>query len=58
MSIMTGLEQVENVVNASKVVACIDHIRNNRIEYLLIVAIGHLVGATAYVADKASGVCA
>ena len=55
---MTGTESVEAVVNASKVVACIDHVRNNRIEYLLLVAIGHLVGATAFVADKAAGVCA
>ena len=55
---MTGVEQIENVVNASKVVACIDHVRNNRIEYLLILAIGHLVGATAFVAEKAAGVCA
>ena len=55
---MTGMEQVEQVVNASKIVACIDHIRNNRIEYLLLLGISHLVGATAFVADKASGVCA
>ena len=55
---MTGAAQVEQIVNASKVVACIDHIRNNRIEYLLIIAIGHLVGATSFLADKAAGVCA
>lgn len=50
--------QVENAINASKVVMAIDHVKNNRIEYLLLLAIGHLVGATAFVAEKASGVCA
>jgi hypothetical protein len=55
---MTTPGQIETAINASKVVACIDHVRNNRIEYLLILAIGHLVGATAFVADKAAGVCA
>lgn len=55
---MTGMEQVENVVNASKIVACIDHLRNNRIEYLLLLGISHMIGATAFVAEQAAGVCA
>jgi hypothetical protein len=45
-------------IAASKVVVLMDHIKNNRIEYLLLVALGHLVGATAYLSEKASGVCA
>ena len=45
-------------VTASKIVVILDHIKNNRIEYLLLVAIGHLVGATAYVSERAAGVCA
>jgi len=48
----------EAAVTASKVVVVLDHIKNNRIEYLLLVALGHLVGATAYLSEKASGVCA
>ncbi len=48
----------EAAVAASKVVVLLDHIKNNRIEYLLLVAIGHLVGATAYVSERAAGVCA
>ena len=48
----------EAVVAASKGVVILDHIKNNRIEYLLLVALGHLVGATAYLSEKASGVCA
>ena len=45
-------------VAVSKVVVILDHLKNNRIEYLLLLAIGHLVGATAYVSERAAGVCA
>ena len=53
---MNGL--TETAVTTSKIVLVLDHIKNNRIEYLLLVALGHLVGATAYLSEKASGVCA
>ena len=45
-------------ITASKIVVVLDHIKNNRIEYLVLVAIGHLIGATTYVTEKAAGVCA
>ena len=48
----------ETVVATSKIVVLMDHIKNNRIEYLLLLALSHLVGATAYVTDRAAGVCA
>ena len=50
--------QAETAMNASKIVMCLDHIKNNRIEYLILVAIGHMIGATSFVVDKAAGVCA
>jgi len=31
-------------VTTAKSVVILDHIKNNRIEYLLLVAIGHLIG--------------
>ena len=55
---MTMTGATETAVNVSKVVVLLDHIKNNRIEYLLLVAIGHLVGATAFLSEKAAGVCA
>lgn len=55
---MSAAGFTEGAVTASKVVLVLDHIKNNRIEYLLLVALGHLVGATAYLSDKAAGVCA
>ena len=45
-------------VNTAKIVVVLDHLKNNRIEYLILVAIGHLVGATAFLTEKAAGVCA
>lgn len=55
---MTLATAGETAVNVSKVVVLLDHIKNNRIEYLLLVAIGHLVGATAFISERAAGVCA
>lgn len=46
------------VVTTAKIVVVLDHLKNNRIEYLILVAIGHLVGATAFLTEKAAGVCA
>ena len=48
----------EAAVQVSKVVVLLDHIKNNRIEYLLLLALGHLVGATSMIAERAAGVCA
>jgi hypothetical protein len=51
-------EAATAAVNTAKIVVVLDHLKNNRIEYLILVAIGHLVGATAFVTEKAAGVCA
>lgn len=48
----------ETAVNVSKVLIVLDHLKNNRIEYLLLIGLGHLVGATAYVSERAAGICA
>ena len=45
-------------ITESIIVVVLDHIKNNRIEYLVLVAIGHLISATTYVTEKAAGVCA
>ena len=52
---MSAASITEAAVTTSKVVLVLDHIKNNRIEYLLLVALGHLVGATAYLSEKAAG---
>lgn len=56
---MTGAASVADVaITTSKIVVLMDHIKNNRIEYLLLLALGHLAGATTFLAERASGVCA
>jgi len=59
MNPVTGTEAAASAaVTSAKIVVVLDHLKNNRIEYLILVAIGHLVGATAFVTEKAAGVCA
>lgn len=47
----------ENAIAASKFAIAIDHIRNNRIEYLVLLLLSHMVGVTTKVYEKASGMC-
>jgi hypothetical protein len=59
MTLPTGTEAAASAaVTTAKIVVVLDHLKNNRIEYLILVAIGHLVGATAFLTEKAAGVCA
>jgi len=55
---MTMTTATDMAVTTAKSVVILDHLKNNRIEYLLLVAISHLIGATAFLTEKASGVCA
>ncbi len=52
----TGIEPetVKGVVTASSV---LNHLRQNRVEYIALTILLHLLGATNYAFDKASGVC-
>jgi len=45
---------VKGVVTASSIVS---HIKENRIEYLALTILLHLLGATNYAFDKVSGTC-
>jgi hypothetical protein len=55
---MNAASAADAAITASKIVVIMDHIKNNRIEYLLLLALGHLAGATTYIAQRAAGVCA
>lgn len=48
----------ETVVTVSKAVVVLDHLKNNRLEYLLLVAIGTVLGWTQEAMTYAQGVCA
>lgn len=47
----------ETVVTTSKMAMVIDHIKNNRIEYLVVLLFSHVLGLTSKVLDRVSGVC-
>ena len=54
MSITTSSE---TIVNASKFAIALNHVKNNRIEYLIVMLLAHMVGLTSKAAEHASGVC-
>jgi len=47
----------ETAIAVSKMAIAIDHLRNNRIEYLVLLLLSHMVGITTKVYEKASGMC-
>lgn len=55
---MTSIPHVDTVVPVAKVVTALDHLKNNRIEYLLVLIISHFLGITEILLNHASGVCA
>ena len=46
------------VVPAAKAVVILDHLKNNRMEYLILVAIGTVLGWTQEAMSYAQGLCA
>lgn len=51
------MSQIETAVEVTKWASCMNHLKNNRIEYLLLVGILHLVGITNKAYSHVQGVC-
>lgn len=49
---------IEPAAKVVKVATAIDHVKNNRIEYLVLLVLSHMLGLTSVFIDKAAGVCA
>jgi hypothetical protein len=49
--------ELETAVTVGKWASIVDHIRNNRIEYLILVGLLHLIGVTEKAYTQVSGVC-
>lgn len=49
---------VTDAAKVVKVATAIDHIKNNRIEYLVLLVLSHMLGLTSVFINKAAGVCA
>ena len=47
----------ETAVTAGKFAIALNHVKNNRIEYLIVMLLAHMVGLTSKAAEHASGVC-
>jgi hypothetical protein len=47
----------ETIVQTTKLSMVLDHIKNNRIEYLVVLLFSHILGFTSKALDHASGVC-
>ena len=54
---MVETDTATKVVNAAKTSAALNHLKNNRIEYLVILLFSHILGFTDVLFTKASGVC-
>ena len=46
-----------DAIAVSKFAIALDHLRNNRIEYLVLLLLSHMVGVTTTVYEKAQGMC-
>ncbi len=51
------MKTAETVVEVGKWTSFVDHLKNNRIEYLLCLGILHLIGVTNKAYAQISGVC-
>ena len=47
----------EEVITSAKWASVLSHVKNNRIEYLLLLGILHIVGFTTRVYSEVEGVC-
>ena len=54
---MTSPETVETCMKVTKGAAALNHLKQNRIEYLVILLFSHMLGLTDMVLSKTSGVC-
>jgi len=52
-----SMKTAETVVTAGKYATIINHIKNNRIEYLVLIVLAHAVGITDKILQQTSGVC-
>lgn len=54
---MTSPETIDTCVKVTKGAAALNHLRQNRIEYLVLLVFTHMLGLTDLVVSRASGVC-
>ncbi len=50
----SSIEPVKDAVTARSIIS---HLKENRIEYLLVIALAHLLGVSDRILAQASGIC-
>ena len=51
------MDTQETVIEGAKLASFVNHIKNNRIEYLVLVMLAHAVGLTAKITEQTNGLC-
>jgi hypothetical protein len=54
---MPGTPETEIVKDAVTTASVLNHLKNNRIEYLLVIALAHLLGVSDRILAQVQGVC-
>lgn len=54
---MTSPETIDTAINVTKGAAALNHLRQNRIEYLVLLVFSHMLGLTDVVVSRVHGVC-
>ena len=54
---MTSPETIDTCVKVTKGAAALNHLKQNRIEYLVLMVFSHMLGLTDLLVTRASGVC-
>lgn len=57
MTPATADTAAQAAITASKAVVVMDHIKNNRIEYLVLAVLAHMIGWTSEAQTYVSGMC-
>ena len=57
MTPATAETAAEVAITTSKAVVVMDHIKNNRIEYLVLAVLAHMIGWTSEAQTYISGMC-
>ena len=54
---MTSPETIDTCVKVTKGAAALNHLKQNRIEYLVLMVFSHMLGLTDLIVSRTSGVC-
>lgn len=54
---MAATEGIDTGIKIAKTAAIVNHVKNNRTEYLVLLVFTHMLGFTDVLLQQASGVC-